>query len=200
MQTESILSILEGLFNKREGFSKNELASVNTLTISRISLDNEPQSINFSDLYNFPNLEVLTIDSCTIDLNVIKIILEMKNILDISFYNCDIVENIYPFFEDIELRNVIISNCNINMSKLGGIYDTLTVEGSNISDIRCFGITLDIFSSNINNINFLEEYNFEEIVISKEQYDKYKDKFDNCERRVVVMEDNGQFIYIKVGF
>lgn len=200
MQTESILSILEGIFNKREGFSKKELESVNTLTISRVSLDKEVLSVNFSDLLNFPNLENLTVDSCTLDTNVMKIFDQLPNLIDISFYDCEVVEDIYPYLENIQMRNLIISNSNFKVEMLNGYYETLTLEGFNISNINCFGITLDIYASNLENVNFLMGYNFEEYVISRAQYNRYTDEFNNAERRVVVMEDNGQFIYKKVGF
>ncbi len=200
MQTESILNILEGLFNKREGFSKQELESINTLTISRLSFDKKILDVNFSDLLNFPYLEGITIDSCTIDTNVMKVLEQLKNLVDISFYDCEVVEDIYPYLENIQLRNVVISNTKLEIELLNGYYETLTLEGFNVSNINCFGITLDIYASNIDNVNFLDGYNFEEYVISRSQYNKYTEEFNNALRRVVVMEDNGQFIYKKVGF
>lgn len=200
MQTESILSILEGMFNKREGFSKVELESVNTLTVSRVSLEGEVLSVNFSDLLNFPLLENLTIDSSIIDVNTMKVLEQLPNLVDISLYDCDVVENIYLYLENMQIRNFIICNTKIDVKKLNGYYETLTLEGFDISNLNCFGITLDIYASNIKSLDFLNGYNFEELVISREQYNKYTDQFNNCERRVVVMDDNGQFIYKKVGF
>ncbi len=89
---------------------------------------------------------------------------------------------------------------NFDLSKLDGYYERLTLVGVNFKEIKCHCEILDVFGCTIDNIGDLINSNFEEVVIREELYEKYSLDFNNCGRRVVVLEDNGQFISKKVGF
>ena len=200
MKTSSIIRVLDSIYGKKKSFSEDELHSIDTLLLSRLGFDNKVLTVDFNDLTNFNNLSCLTIDSCMLDKSSIDIISSLKTLKKISFYNCEIVEDIYESFNKIKVNVLRLSNFEFDISRLTGSYEKLILEGINLKKYSCTVNSLDIFNCEINDVDELLECNFEELIISSSQYLVNQLKFDDCGRKIVVMEDNGQFISKKVGF
>ena len=200
MKTDSILRILESLYGKKTNFSPEELNRIETLTINRINPDKSLANVDFSDLLNFKQLRKLILDGITIDVSVMAYISTIPNLHSLYLYNCDIVEDIYNFLGNSRIKDLKVSNTNFDLNLLTGYYEYLTLSGVKLKSFKPHVEVLNVSNCKVEDYEDLIDYNFEEIVLSIEQYDAYQDGFNNCGRRVVVMEDNGQFPYKKVGF
>ncbi len=200
MKTDSILRILESLYGKKEEFSPEELSRIETLTINRINPDKTLASVDFSDLLNFKNLKKLILDGITIDINTMAYISTVAGLHSLYLYNCEIVEDIYGFFANSKIKDLKVCNTNFDLDSLTGYYEYLTLQGVTLKKFKPHVEVLNIVNCKVDDYESLVDYNYEELVVSIEQYDSYEEGFNNSGRRVVVMEDNGQFPYKKVGF
>ncbi len=200
MKTDSIIKILEGFYGKKTEYTDTELNRIETLTINRINPDKTLANVDFSDLLKFKNLRRLTIDGCVIDINVMAYISTVTNLYSLSLFNCDIVDDIYSFLGNSRIKALKICNTNFDLSLLTGYYERLTLVDVPLKKFKPHVEVLNLYNCDITNFEELLDYNFEELVISIEQYDKYEKEFNECGRRITVMEDNGQFVYKKVGF
>lgn len=200
MRTESINRILEGFYGKKSDYTAEELDRIETLTINRINPDKTLADVDFSDLLNFKNLKRLTIDGCVIDISVMAYISTITDLFSLTLFNCDVVDDIYSFLGLSKIRSLKICNTNFDLSLLSGYYERLTLVDVPLKQFKPHVEVLNIYNCDIPNYTELLDYNFEELVISIEQYDKHEKEFESCGKRITVMEDNGQFIYKKVGF
>ena len=200
MKTESILRILESVYGKKDEYTPEELDRIETLTINRINPDNTLANVDFSDLLKFKNLKRLTIDGCVVDINVMAYINTVTELHSLSILNCDIVDDIYSFFGNSKIKVLKISNTNFDLSLLTGYYERLTLSDVKLKKFKPHAEVLNIYNCTIPNIKELLDYNFEELVISLDLYNSYESEFNSCGRRITVLEDNGQFIYKKVGY
>ena len=200
MKTESIIRILDSIYGKIDSFSSEELLGIDTLSISRFGFDGSILEVDFNDLLNFSNLESLTIDSCILDVSVVKIIASLSNLDKLYIYNCEINEDVYEEFNNIHVKELGLCNVDINVSRLNGIYQRLQLENVKLEKLNCKVTILDVFACEITDVDELLGDEFEIVVISTLQYLSNQLKFDDCGRKVIVMEDNGQFVSQKVGF
>ena len=200
MKTESILRILESFYGKKDDYTEEELDRIETLTINRVNPDNTLANVDFSDLLKFKCLKRLTIDGCVVDINVMAYINTITYLYSLTLLNCDIVDDIYSFFSSSKIKSLKICNTNFDLDKLTGYYERLILCDVKLKKIKPHVEVLNIYNCQITNYNELLDYNFEELIISKEQYEPFAEQFDNCGRRITILEDNGQFIYKKVGF
>ncbi len=200
MKTESIIRVLDSIFGKIDSFSDEELNSVDTLLVSRFGFDKKVQEVDFNDLVNFPNLNTLTIDGCMLDIATIKLISSLLNLKKIYLYNCEVVEDIYDVFNELNIKELCLSNTDFDISRLTGKYDRLQLEGINLKKVNCKVSIFDIFGCEIKDINELLECNYDTIVISPLQYISNQLLFDDSNKKIIVMEENGQFVSKKVGF
>lgn len=200
MKSESIIRILDSVYGKHDSFTVEELNGINTLLLSRLGYDNKVLEVDFEDLLKFDNLETLTINGCIIDQNAMKIITSLKKLSRLYFYNCDIIEDIYSLFEEIHVKELSLCNINFDLSLLKGSFEKLHLENIKFKKLDCKVNELDVFGCDIENIDELLECEFKVIVISSVQYLSNQLRFDDCGKKVIVMQDNGQFILKKVGF
>ncbi len=200
MHTESIIKELNSRFGKSDNYTKEQLDSVEDITISKFSFTDELLNVDFNDLNFFKNLKEITIEDCMLDKKTILILLSKDKLNKISLYNCEINEDIYPIFENLKVKELLLSRTDFDLSKLTGYYNRLTLENVTFKPIEAYMEILDISNNKITNIDDVINSNFEEIRISHNQYEKYKDKFDSCGRRFIIMENNLEFIEKKVGF
>ncbi|MBR1385286.1 MAG: hypothetical protein IJ568_00485 [Bacilli bacterium] len=200
MHTESIIQELNSKFGKKDSFTKEELDSIEDLTISKFSFTDEIMKVDFNDLKYFNNLKEICIEDCMLDKNIFLILLSKEKLFKLSLYNCEINEDIYPIFENIKVKELLLSKTDFDLSHLTGYYNRITLENVNFKRIESYMEILDISNNKIENIDDVVKSNFEEIRISHSQYEKYKNEFNSCGRRFIVMEDNLEFIEKKVGF
>ena len=200
MKTESILRILESFYGYKEEYTSEELDRIETLTITRVNPDNTLANVDFSDLLKFKNLRRLTIDGCIVDINVMAYVNTITGLKSLSLLNCDIVDNIYSFFGNSKIKILKVSNTNLDLSLITGYYERMTLSGVPLKNFKPHVEVLNIYNCTIPDYKELMNYNFEELVISIDQYNAYEKEFNECGRRITVLEDNGQFICKKVGF
>lgn len=193
MITESILDALELLYSKRENFSSEELDKVEFLTIKKIDYDGEILSVDFNDLLNFKNLKNLAIDGCMLDLNLMLVLQKLPFLENLSLYNCEVIEDIYPLFENINIKNLLLDNTNFDLTKLSHNYENLKVSSVEFRPFNSFVKSLDVSSCKIDNLDLLLNCNFDEIIISYELYSNNQLLFDELDKSVTIMEENGQF-------
>ena len=200
MKSDSIIRIMDSIYGKRDSFTIEEFNNVDTLLLSRLGYDNSVLEVDFNDLLNFSNLETLTVDGCVLDQNAIAIISKLKKLNRLSFYNCEIIEDIYPIFDDIHVKELSLCSTNFDLSLLKGNYNKLHLEDIEFKKLDCTVSVLDIFGCEINDFDSLFETSFDVVVVSSIQYLSNQLRFDDSGRKIVVMEDNGQFVSQKVGF
>ena len=200
MNTESIIRILDSLFEKKDSFSLEELDKIDSLVINRMDFGGGVLSVDFNDLLNFNNLSSLTIEECVIDSSVIDILLQLSNLKNLVLIKCDINEDIFDSFSNLNLDSLIISSTEFDFNLLKSDYKYLKFENVLLKSLNCYVEKLDVSLCYIDNIDSLFEIDFDEIVISFEQYFTSQLRFDDLGKKVTVMEENGQFIYKKVGY
>lgn len=200
MKTESILRTLEGLYYRRSSFTEQELKRIDTIVVNRMDYDGTILNVDFNDLKSFVNLFSLTINGCIIDNSVISVLKELPNLKKLVLYDCDIIEDIYSQFNELKLKELIINNTNIDISSVDLNINRLTLEGLEFKIFNFSVNTLDVRFCGIYDAQQLLSCKFNEAIISFELYDANKELFDNSNRVITVMEDNGQFVYKKVGY
>ncbi len=194
MITDSILDALELLYSKRENFSSEELDKVEFLTIKKLDYDGEILSVDFNDLLNFKNLKNLAIDGCMLDLNLMLVLQKLTSLESLSLYNCEVIEDIYHLFENINIKNLLLDNTNFDLTKLSHNYENLKVSSVEFRPFNSFVKSLDVSSCKIDNLDLLLKCNFDEIIISYELYSNNQLLFDELDKSVTIMEENGQFV------
>lgn len=200
MKTESILRTLEGLYYRRSSFTEQELKRIDTIVVNRMDYDGTILDVDFNDLKFFSNLFSLTINGCIIDNSVISVLKELPNLKKLVLYDCDLIEDIYFKFNDLKLKDLTINNTNIDISLVDLDINRLTLESLEFKPYTFSVNILDVRFCDIFNVQDLLSCKFNEAIISFELYDANKELFDNSNRLITIMEDNGQFVYKKVGY
>lgn len=200
MKTESILRTLEGLFYRRSSFTEQELKRIDTIVVNRMDYDGAILDVDFNDIKSFPNLFSLTINGCVIDNSVISVLKELPNLKKLVLYDCEVIEDIYSMFNELNLKDLIINNTNFDISLINLNINRLTLESFDFKNFNFSVNILDVRFCDIRDAKELLSCNFSEAIISFELYDENKELFDNANRMITVMEDNGQFVYKKVGY
>ena len=198
VKTTSILNLLNSMFDKKVGFTQEELDKITFVSISRMSYTGTLFDVDFSDLKLFKNLKKISIDHCMIDSSAMEIVASIPNLTNISLYNCDVLDNAYSSFNKIQTRNLLFSNTKIDLSKISGYFDTVTLENVDVRDIECHGELIDISRCDIKDIDVITTSSFKEIIVSNNQYLEFQIFFDKCNKHIIVMEENGQFILKEV--
>ncbi len=200
MKTESILRTLEGLFYRRSSFTEQELKRIDTIVVNRMDYDGTILDVDFNDLKLFTNLFSLTINGCIIDNSVINVLKDLPNLKKLVLYDCELVENIYFQFNDLKLKYLTINNTNIDISLINFDINRLILENYEFKRFTFSVNILDVRFCDIRDTQELLSCAFGEAIISLDLYNANKDLFDNSNRMITVMEDNGQFVYKKVGY
>ncbi len=199
IKTISIIEKLE-MINELEDIVQEDLEKIDTLEITGKDFNNDPQTVNFSELKLFPNLKNLSIEYCTIDYDVIENIknIELKNL---SFISCEFdsdIENI----KSINTENIYISNCYD--------FDFSFIENKEFNEVNISTETIrERFNINCNKLNLehceienpevLKNLNIKELVISTIQYEENPTIYESLEYTVTIMDEDSEFVYTKLG-
>lgn len=194
MKTESILRILESLYSKRDSFTKEELDGVSSLIINKIDYDGNFLNVDFNDLDNFNNIEVLIIDGCMLDCFAMDQIIKHSDFNKVVFRNCDVIEDVYDYFEKLSTKEIAFINSNIDLTKVPGIYYRVYLETMKIGCLDSSGEILDVSHCEIEEIDDVLTSFFNTIVLSSKQYNTYEDVIKTSNKKIIIMEDNGQFV------
>ena len=194
MNTESIIRLLDSIYSKKDSFSSEELDSIDVLTINRLDYDGNFLTVDFNDLDYFKNLKEIIVENCILDDVSIRKISEHKGLKRLTICNCDVIEDIYATFNEIATSELFIINSNINLSLISGYYELVYFENMDFSSIDVLGKRLDVSRCEIKDIDSVLTQGFDEIIVSHNQYDQFKDIFTQSDKKVYVREENGQFI------
>lgn len=200
MKTESIISMMNDLFGENS-YTEENYAEIDTLHINRFDIDNELLEVNFDDILLFPNVKDLYIENCMIDSENINYIVN-NNIEKLYLINCDVVDDITDSVQYMTGKRVFLDNVDINLSILSNVvFNSLTLRSVVINPGNILNANyLDIQKCEIKDLSVLDNDVIDTIVVSFEQYNSNSEYFDNLCKKVIVMEDNGQFEYKRVGW
>lgn len=200
MKTESILKTLSGLFGSPNLCREEDYKLVDTLIVSRMDYDGTIMDVDYNDLRNFPNLFNLTIDSCMIDNELINILSLLPNLRKLSIINCDIIEDIKESFSGLNIFDLYICNTKFDLEILENKYKRIILEEVPFKEFKGVVGELNVYNCDIKDVNQLLAVNFDVAYVSSKLYLTNQLLFDDSKKKIIVMEENGQFISKKVGF
>lgn len=161
MITESIKDYVYSLENQNE---------CRELTINKLSIIGEVLVVDLNDLYNFPNLENLSLCNMTIGENDLLILKSLENLKVLKLYNCDFSNNnLYLYFNILSIEELVIDNTELDFSVIKKKFNKATLKNVvNIYGIDCNELDISKATSvDFQKINF-EKYT--KLIISKSQY------------------------------
>ena len=200
MKTDSIQMILKSKFGLQEVYSQEQLQEISTLTINRFDIVGDLLKVYPEELLQFPNLKKLSINQCIVGENFISILLELKNMEEINFYNCEFTYNAEELFQLPNLKKVLLDGTEAPISFFNNcLLSTLVLSNMTINDTATFAIDeLDIRKSKISNWSFLDNQIHKLVVdfyqyISNEELQHYKSYLvimDNDNPEMIIKEVN----------
>ena len=182
MNTKSIEEYIYSLENPKE---------CKELTINKLSITGEIQTINLNDLYNFPKLESLSLCNMTIGENDLLILGKIENLKVLKLYNCDFSnDNLYSYFNSIEIEELVIDNTEMNFNAIKKKYNKVIAKNVvNIYDIDCN--ELDVSKAITVDFQKLEFEKYEKLIVSKSQYSSQKNIFTEYKNKIeLVVKDD----------
>ena len=194
MTTESIIRLLDSIYSKKDSFSSEELDSIDVLTINRLDYDGNFLTVDFNDLDNFKNLKEIIVENCILDDASVKKISEHGGLKRLTICNCEVIEDIYASFNEIATSELFIINSDINLALVSGYYELVYLESMDFSSIDMLGKRLDVSRCEIEDIDIVLTQGFDEIVVSDNQFNQFKDFILQTDKKVYIRESNGQFI------
>ena len=127
-------------------------------SIEEVSLWMNKKLTDLSFLLQFPNLKKLSINQCIIGENFISILLELKNLEEIAFYNCDFTYNAEELFQSPNLKKILLDGTETPISFFNNcVLSDLVLSNITINDTATFIVDeLDIRKSKISDWSFLD--------------------------------------------
>jgi len=200
MNSDSIVKILENASINSNYYTSDELNSITTIVLNKMSYDGAVLETDFNDLLKFPNLYNLTLNGFIIDNRLISILLKIPGLRVLTLNNCEIIEYIYMSFSKLRLYELNLYNTNFNVSLLSNELDKLILNNVEFGRFKAHVDKLDVCRCNISNIKELLSCSFETIIVSHDLYFSNQKSFDDCKKKVIVMEKDSMFVLRKVGF
>lgn len=205
---KNIYTYLKGILKKFE-FSSDDLELVEQINISAFDMGNNFISNSLEDLKKFPNLKKLEISKFILNKDNINIIKNLFNLEDYAFLytdikdKCDIkgksillvnCQKIYNI--NINFKNVVIENCNLNKVKI----NCEKIILNNCTDFENSYINMLVNEIEFKNMNFND--NESKIILNlalnakiKINNCKYKNNiFDNIKNINVINGVEGEYI------
>lgn len=182
MNTKSIEEYIYSLENPKD---------CKELTINKLSITGEIQTIDLNDLYNFQKLERLSLCNMTIGENDLLILEKLENLKVLKLYNCDFSnDNLYAYFNSIDIEELVIDNTEINFNSIKKKYNKVIAKNvAHVYDINC--IELDISKATTVDFQKLEFEKYEKLIVSKSQYSSQKNIFTEYKNKIeLVVKDD----------
>ena len=182
MNTKSIEEYIYSLENPKD---------CKELTINKLSITGEIQTIDLNDLYNFQKLERLSLCNMTIGENDLLILEKLENLKVLQLYNCDFSnDNLYAYFNSIDIEELVIDNTEINFNSIKKKYNKVIAKNvAHVYDIDC--IELDISKATTVDFQKLEFEKYEKLIVSKSQYSSQKKIFTEYKNKIeLVVKDD----------
>lgn len=184
MNTKSVEEYIYSLENPKE---------CKELTINKLSITGEVQTIDLNDLYNFPKLEILSLCNMTIGENDLLILGKLENLKVLKLYSCDFSnDNLYAYFNSIEIEELVIDNTEMNFSTIKKKYNKVIAKNvANIYDINCN--ELDISKAITVDFHKLHFEKYEKLIVSKSQYLSQKNIFVEYKNNIELVVKDGYY-------
>lgn len=161
MITESIKDYVYSLENPNE---------CRELTINKLSITGEILAVDLNDLYNFPNLESLSLCNMTIGENDLLILESLEYLKVLKLYNCDFSNNnLYIYFNKLSIEELVLDNTEIDFNLIKKKFNKVTLKNVvNIYGVDCN--ELDISKAITVDFQKLSIEKYVRLIISKSQY------------------------------
>ena len=182
MNTKSIEEYIYSLENPKD---------CKELTINKLSITGEIQTVDLNDLYNFQKLERLSLCNMTIGENDLLFLEKLENLKVLKLYNCDFSnDNLYAYFNSIDIEELVIDNTEINFNSIKKKYNKVIAKNvAHVYDIDC--IELDISEATTVDFQKLEFEKYEKLIVSKSQYSSQKNIFTEYKNKIeLVVKDD----------
>lgn len=197
MKTDSIQMILNSKYGAQEVYSEEQLQGISTLTVNRFDIVGDLLKIYPEELLQFPNLKKLSINQCIIGENFISILLELKNLEEIAFYNCDFTYNAEELFQSPNLKKILLDGTEAPISFFNNcVLSDLVLSNITINDTATFIVDeLDIRNSKISDWDFLDNQ-IHKLVVNFSQYIS-NEKLQSYKSYLVIMDNDNPEMVIK---
>lgn len=197
MNTSSINEILEIKFGYKDNYTIDELNQIDRLVINRFDISGELLNVDFSDLRYLNNLEELTIKQCILDNDIINVIVESCNLKKLVLFYCDIIGNIEESFKKLNIEYLVINDTNLDLNLLRFLnLKKIVLANINInSNVSFVTDVLDIQRCLFDNIKYFKMENIDKLKLSYSQYISNKEYLNLYKDKLIIMEDNGEFVY-----
>ncbi len=195
---------LKDTFGKDENLLISDLLLVEYLTIDGKDFDNKKVKVSFEDLKVFKNLKYLEIANVTINNNIINILKDLNYLESIVFRNCKFGIGSKNLIKLSHVKNIRVISCEgfdiSNINKMENL-ERLYISNDNITSLEKLKNlnleSLDISSCNIKSDTGLNKINVNYLVISNDQYNKFKKSIDKLKMKIMVMGDPSMGYYIE---
>ena len=203
--TESISKYLEETFKK----DSKDLLITDVLSILFISVNGEDDNnkklrIDYKDLLLFKNLKYLEIADAVITNRTIDILSELDYLENIVFRNCTFNRQVKNLDKLKNIKSIRILNCkNFDVTYLKELdnLERLYISDKTLDNLSHFNTlkleALDISECNLKNDLGLDKVHTNYLVLSGEQYNKFKEKILNLNMRIMIMADPSYGYYIE---
>ncbi len=202
--TNSIREYLISSFNKDpKDLLISDALLVEFITLDGMDYDGHTCDTSFNDLKYFKNLKYLEVSDTMVSNAAIDIISSFARLESVVFRNCTFSKNIKDFNKLTNIKCIRIinpKNFDLNyISKLNNL-KRIYVSNSNIPSLRPISNldldALDISSTKLGKDTF-KFINTKYLVVSMDEFDKYKDSILKLKCKIMVMGDPRYGYYIE---
>ena len=189
----------DSINNMLNNIDREDLPQIKKLIIDKFSISGEILNVDYSELLNFPNLETLYFENCILDFLAMSILTKLKYLKNLYLLNCEVIEGTEKLIENLNLETLVIDNTDIKTDNLDIIKArNITLSSISVPNIKLVASTLNIAKASFQNLNFLNNIITEKLTISYEMYKSNEKLFNNLPYKIIVLEENSDFIYKEV--
>lgn len=199
INTVEIKNTIERVLNKKIiNVSVNDLEKIDTLYISRFSIDGVLNIVDFNDLKYFSMLKYLTIKKCTLNREDIYTISKLNNLDSLSLIDCEFSEDCEEHFRNIKINSLSLNNVkNFNYNWLHNL-NSLVLWNMTIIPLSISVNTLNLIYSNFEE-NILKNLSISKLIISESQYNRNTEFYNILKYKVLVLEERSMSIVCEAG-
>lgn len=195
--TESIKDLLQDNNLKKIGYQ--DLLSIESLTIDGKDENKKKQKVVFSEIKNIKNLKYLELRNILVTDSLIKILENMDYLTNIIFKKCTFRKSISSLNNLKPLKQIRIENCkNFDYSYINKLnVESITISSNTIDNFTFIDDSvkvLDISRAVVKKLKKLKSTKIDKLVISHNDFKKYKKELKNIKFELIVMAENGFYI------
>lgn len=171
-----------------DNISEEDLNLIDSLNIHCFSINEKKEEFFVEDLLLFHNLKSLSFDHMSITDKIMKYVLN-SNINRLDLFNCELLCGFNSSFDNINYLSIeYVDNFRDEYLDFFPSLNFLSYKGYQINYLPKNIRVLDINNSNVVNNNVFKESNVSEIYVSKEEYEKSSNLYQNF--KTYVYDDN----------